>query len=484
VKPADLRRHAIAIAIPPRAEPCAEPCAESCAEPRSKPRAAPRLWRAATAIALAALIPLIQPTLARAQDPGPLKIEITEGVAEPMPVALPRYLADPAAAGFAAEIRAVVKADLQSSGLFRVIDEAAYLAAPEGVDARPAFENWRVINAEALGVGQVTLTPDGRLEVRHQLWDVFNARPAGDGMGMRGAPGDARRLGHKIADGIHLALTGEPGWFDTVVAFVDETGPKGRRMKRIAIMDQDGANLRFLTDKQDLVLTPRFSPDGRSLVYLSYAGGVPRVWIMDLITGGRETLGRFASMSFAPRFSPDGSRVALSLSDGGSTDLWEMRLADRQMRRLTSGPGIETAPTFSPDGRQIAFESDAGGTQQLYVMPAGGGAARRISFGDGRYGTPVWSPRGDLIAFTKQLGGRFHIGVMRVDGSEERLLTASFLDEAPTWAPNGRALMFFRETPGPTGAPSLWRVDATGRNLVRLATPDAASDPSWSPTRP
>ncbi|MFT4791956.1 MAG: TolB protein [Paracoccaceae bacterium] len=422
---------------------------------------------------------------AMAQAPGPLRIEITDGVSEPLPVALPRYAAsDARAAALAEEIRAVVKADLQASGIFRVIDEAAYLSAPAGVDARPAFENWRVINADAVGSGQAALTPDGRLEIRHQLWDVFNQRPVGEALGMRAAPGDARRIGHKIADSIHLSLTGEPGWFDTEIAFVDETGPKGARKKRIAIMDQDGANARYLTGSEDLVLTPRFSPDGRSLVYLSYQGGIPRVWIMDVSTGGRDTLGRLGSMSFAPRFSPDGAKVVLSLSDGGGTDLWEMRLADRQMRRLTSGPGIETAPTFSPDGAQLAFESDAGGAPQIYVMPAGGGAARRISFGDGRYGTPVWSPRGDLIAFTKQLGGRFHIGVMRVDGSEERLLTASFLDEAPTWAPNGRALMFFRETPGPTGVPSLWRVDATGRNLVRVRTPAAASDPSWSPTRP
>lgn len=433
----------------------------------------------------AAALALLAAAPALAQDPGPLRIEITEGVVEPMPIALPSYAAaTPEAAQAAAEIRAIVKADLESVGLFRVIDEQAYLTAPAGVGATPAFENWRVINAEALGAGELAITADGRIEVRHVLWDVPRGARLGDGIGMRAAPGDLRRVAHKIADSIHLALTGEPSWFDTRVAFVDETGPKGRRDKRIAMMDQDGANLRFLTDKQDLVLTPRFSPDGRSLVYLSYATGAPHVWIMDLATGARESLGSFGQMSFAPRFSPDGTRVAMSLSDGGNTDLWEMRLADRRMRRLTSGPGIETSPSYSPDGRWIVYESDAGGSQQLYVMPAGGGAGRRISFGDGRYGTPVWSPRGDMIAFTKQLGGRFHVGVMLTDGAQERLLTASFLDEAPTWAPNGRALMFFRETPGPTGAPALWRVDATGRTLTRVKTPAAASDPSWSPPLP
>ena len=445
----------------------------------------PRLLslRAALAAALLAL-PAAAQQAAPEEGPGPLRIEITEGVVEPLPVALPAFAATPEAAALAESIREVVKADLERSGLFRVIDEAAYLTRPAGVSAAPAFENWRVINADALGVGQAGLSRDGRLEARFVLWDVVGGRRMGKILGWRASPADARRIAHKIADAIHLALTGEPGWFDTRVAFVDETGPKGLREKRIAIMDQDGANLRYLTGKEALVLTPRFSPDGNSLVYLSYAGGVPRVWIMDLVTRTREALGTFGGMSFAPRFSPDGTRVALSLSDGGNTDLFEMRLSDRRLRRLSSGPGIETAPTYSPDGRWIAYESDAGGSQQLYVMPAGGGVGRRISFGEGRYGTPVWSPRGDLIAFTKQLRGRFHVGVMTPEGTDERLLTASFLDEAPTWAPNGRALMFFRETPGPNGAPALWRVDATGRVLTRVETPAAASDPSWGPSLP
>ena len=450
--------------------------------------AAPRrLLRAAALLAapaLAAALALSPAAVPAQEDPGPLRITISEGVIEPTPIALPFFSAPPEAAALAQEIRSVIAADLESAGLFRVIDPAAYLTAPAGVAARPAFENWRVINADALGVGEAALTPDGRLEARFKLWDVVLGQEAGQGVGLRAAAGDARRIGHKIADAIHLALTGEPGWFDTRIAFVDETGPKGRRLKRIAVMDQDGANVQYLTPPGELVLTPRFSPDGRSLVYLSYQGGEPRVWIMDVASGRREALGGFGNMSFAPRFSPDGTRVALSLTDGGNTDLYEMRLSDRRLRRLTAGPGIETAPSYSPDGRWITYESDAGGSQQLYVMPAGGGVGRRISFGEGRYGTPVWSPRGDLIAFTKQLRGRFHVGVISPEGAEERLLTASFLDEAPTWAPNGRALMFFRETPGPNGAPALWRVDATGRVLYRVPTPAAASDPSWSPTRP
>ena len=432
--------------------------------------------------ALAAVAAFAPAAPARAQEP--LRIEITEGVIEPMPIALPAITADPASAALAAEIRQVIADDLAGSGLFRVIDPNAYLAPGGAVDQRPDFENWRVINAEALGVAESALAEDGRLSVRFQLWDVFGGRPLGDGLGLRAAPGDARRIAHKIADAIHLALTGEPGYFDSRVAFVAESGPKNARTKRIAIMDQDGANVRYITDGGSLVLSPQFSPSGDSLVYISWASGAPKVVFHDLRSGGSEVLGSFPNMSFSPRFSPDGSRVLMSLNDGANTDIYEMSLASRSLRQVTSGPGIETAPDYSPDGTQIVFESDGGGAQQLYVMPAGGGAPRRISFGEGRYGTPVWSPRGDLIAFTKMLQGRFHVGVMRTDGSNERLLTASFLDEAPTWSPNGRVLMFFRESPGANGAPQVWRVDANGRNLRRAPTPGASSDPSWSPLLP
>ncbi len=354
------------------------------------------------------------------------------------------------------------------------------------MDQTPGFENWRVINAEALGVGEAQVA-DGRPPRRcaSSSGTCSAACRSGDGVGLRAAPGDARRIGHKIADAIHLALTGEPGYFDSRVAFVAESGPKGSRTKRIAIMDQDGANVRYLTEGNTLALTPRFSPDGQSIVYISWSTGAPKVVILDLRTGAAEMLGQFPAMSFAPRFSPDGSKVIMSLSEGGNTDLYEMTLANRQLAPPDLGPGDrDRRPPTRPTAAGSRSRADAGGDQQLYIMPSGGGAAQRICFGDGRYGTPVWSPRGDLIAFTKQLSGRFHVGVMRTDGSAERLLTASYLDEAPTWAPNGRVLMFFREGPGANSAPEVWRVDATGRNLRRAPTPGSASDPSWSALLP
>ncbi|MGM0585334.1 MAG: Tol-Pal system beta propeller repeat protein TolB [Pseudomonadota bacterium] len=440
--------------------------------------------RALRALVAAPLLALALAAPAPAQEP--LRIEITEGVVEPMPIALPALAAssDAAAQGLAEEVRSVIVADLENSGLFRVIDPDAYLSRPADAEARPEFDSWRAVNAEALGAGDARLDADGRLAVRFQLWDVFGARALGQTLGLRASPDDARRIGHRIADAIHLQLTGEPGYFDTHVAFVAESGSKGARTKRIAVMDYDGANVRYITDGGSLALTPRFSPQGDRLVYISWATGAPKVVLHDLRTGDREVLGSFPAMSFAPRFSPDGSKVIMSLSDGGNTDLYEMDLSSRQLRRLTTDGAIETAPSYSPDGSRIVFESDRGGSQQLYVMPASGGEATRISFGEGSYGTPVWSPRGDQIAFTKILRGRFHVGVMRTDGSRERLLTASFLDEAPTWSPNGRVLMFFRESAGEDGAPQIWRVDANGRNLRRVNTPGPASDPSWSQLLP
>jgi len=285
-----------------------------------------------------------------------------------------------------------------------------------------------------------------------------------------------------VADAVYSRITGEGGYFDSRVVYVSETGPKDDRAKRLAVMDYDGANVRYLTDSSSIVLAPRFSPSGDRILYTSYESGFPRIYVLDIGSVQRRVLeSAEGTMSFAPRFSPSGNTVVYSLTQGGNTDIYTMDINTGQSTRLTNTPAIETAPSYSPDGSRIVFESDRSGSQQLYIMPATGGEATRISFGEGRYGTPVWSPRGDLVAFTKQNKGRFHIGVMRLDGSEERLLTASFLDEGPTWAPNGRVIMFARETQGAGGASSLYSVDISGRNLKPVRTQEGGSDPSWSP---
>jgi len=411
-----------------------------------------------------------------------VSIDVTEGQARALPVAIPYFAAPPNETGLGQQIASVIEADLISSGLFRAVDRAAFIAQTLGTADVPRFGDWRAIGAEALVTGQVVPEADGRLRVEFRLWDPLQEQQI-VGQQFFTTPDNWRRVAHIVADAIYERMTGEKGYFDTRIVFVAESGTKAARVKRLAIMDQDGANLKYLTDGSSLVLTPRFSPAGQTVTYMSYEGAVPQVFLLDLETGKRQILGNFDNMSFAPRFSPDGRRVVLSLQEGGNSNLFEMDLGTRQLRRLTQSPSIDTAPSYSPDGSQIVFESDRGGTQQLYVMSAAGGGATRISFGDGRYSTPVWSPRGDLIAFTKQGGGRFSIGVMAPDGSGERLLTTGYHNEGPTWAPNGRVLAFFRESGGPSGGASVYSVDITGRNERRLDTGSLASDPAWSPTR-
>ena len=430
------------------------------------------------------VLALVWASLAMAQD-GPLRIEITEGVVEPLPYAVPDFLAETAEARqFAQQIARVVADDLTGTGLFREIPREAHISQITSFGSPVQFADWKAINAQALITGAVSVDGAGRVVVKFRVWDVFAGTELGQGMQFAGTSDGWRRMAHKVADQVYSRITGETGYFDSRVVFVSESGPKDRRAKRLAIMDYDGANVQFLTGSSALVLAPRFSPGGERVLYTSYETGVPRVHVLDVGNVQSRVLqaqGQDGVMSFAPRFAPDGQTVVYSLTQGSNTDIWAMDIASGATRQLTSAPSIETAPSFSPDGRQIVFESDRSGTQQLYVMPAGGGEATRISFGQGRYSTPVWSPRGDMIAFTKQNAGRFHIGVMRTDGSEERLLTASFLDEGPTWAPNGRVIMFSRETQGAQGASSLYTVDISGRNLKRVRTPEGASDPSWGP---
>lgn len=427
---------------------------------------------------------MAQTTTVDADDGAALKLELNEGLITPMPIAIASFLGgDASTADFGNRIRAVVENDLVSSGLFRSVPRSAHIETIEDFAAPPRFPDWKAINSEALVYGQISLEPDGRLRVQFRLWDVF-AQQQLQGLQYFTGPDNWRRVAHKVADAIYSRLTGETGYFDTRVVFIAESGPKNARIKRLAIMDQDSAGLRNLTSGDDLVLTPRFSPVNQEVLYISYAQGAPQVFLYNIDTGRREVLGNFPGMSFAPRFSPDGTQVVMSLTRGGNTDLYIMGLAGRNLRRLTQSPAIDTAPSFSPDGSQIVFESDRGGSQQIYVMSAGGGAAQRISFGEARYGTPVWSPRGDKIAFTRISKGQFSVGVMSPDGSGEQVLSSSFLDEGPTWAPNGRVLMFFRETPGARGGPSLYSVDLTGQNLRKVQTPGFASDPAWSPLLP
>ncbi len=432
----------------------------------STPTLTRRTVIAATALAAAGVAP------ARAE----LVIDVRRGNVQPLPIAIADFAGD---GGLGVQVAGVITNNLRRSGYFLPIDKARFPERP-AFDAAPQFAAWKAAGVQGLVTGRVTRDPSGRLRTEFRLWDVTTGEQT-TGQQYFTDPNNWRRVGHIISDAVYSKITGIGGFFDTRIVFVDESGPKENRRKRLAIMDQDGANLRYLTPGENLVVTPRYSPASQDIAYMSQATGQqPRVHVLNLDTGARQVVGNFPDMTSSPRFAPGGQRIAMSLQQGGNANIYLMDLGSRTTTRLTSTNAIDTSPSFSPDGTQIVFESDRGGQQQIYVMGADGGNARRLSFGEGSYSQPVWSPRGDLVAFTKRSKGGFAIGVMKSDGTGERILTEGFHNEGPTWAPNGQYIVFFRDPGGQAGG-KLYMVDVTGRVEQPIPTPSFASDPTWSP---
>lgn len=395
----------------------------------------------------------------------------------PLPIAVPDFQSsDPA---FGRQVAEIVRADLRRSGLFAPIDLANMPLAIGNVSINPDFASWAQTGAQALLMGQVER--GGQVQSSMRLWDV-EAGAQMIGQTYSTAQDSWRRIAHIMADAIYAELTGETAYFDTRVVYVAESGPKANRTKRLAIMDYDGANVQYLTPGRALALTPRYSPGSNLLAYINFEDGQPQVYLLELSSGRQQRIGNFGAMTFSPRFSPDGGSLAFSVETGGTTNLYSLQLGTKSPAQLTNSSAIDTSPSYSPDGSMLSFESDRGGSPQIYVMGARGGGAQRISYGEGTYSTPVWSPKGDLIAFTRQHGGQFHIGTMKPDGSGERILASSFHMEGPTWAPNGRVIMYFSD-PGGDGGPRLHSVDVWGRNPLQVPTETFASDPSWSPLR-
>jgi TolB protein len=415
---------------------------------------------------------LAAPPSARAQAPY-LDIK-PGGNFRPIPVAVTTFQGDPQQG---AQISSIINNNFRRSVFITPLDPKTFVEKSPNPEA-PQFDQWKMINAQFVVTGRSTRGADGRFKTEFRLWDVATGQHVAGQQYVTDA-GEMRRVAHIVSDAIFTRITGEKGWFDSRVVYIDETGPKQKRVKKLALMDQDGANSRFLTRGDDLVLTPRFSPTSQEVTYMAFGNGDPRVYLLNIETRQSEVVGNFPGMSFSPRFSPDGQRIVMSISQGSSTNLYSMDLRSRSPTRLTDTQAIDTSPSYSPDGRQIVFESDRGGTQQIYTMSAGGGGAQRLSHGDGaRYSTPVWSPKGDYIAFTRQKGGSFGIGVMKPDGSGERILTEGFHNEGPTWAPNGLYVMFFRD---PGAGPKLFMSDVFGRAEFPVPTPGFGSDPAWSP---
>tara|TARA_B100000965_G_scaffold380038_1_gene376251 strand:- start:3208 stop:4533 length:1326 start_codon:yes stop_codon:yes gene_type:complete len=415
-----------------------------------------------------------------------IEIDITEGNREPLPIAITEFFYDESAKELLEDVssnmRTVMSADLERSGLFKSINKEAFIQANKSMHLKPRFEDWRLIKAQGLVTGDLSLEGE-KLKVEFRLWDTLAEKEI-EALVLITTQDNWRRVSHMIADKIYERLTGEEGYFDTRIVYVSESGPKNERVKKLAIMDQDSFNHRFLTSGKELVLTPRFNPVRQEITYLSYFKNLPRVYLLDIQTGIQEVVGDFPGMTFAPRFSPDGNKIIMSLAREGNSDIYVMDLVTRIVERLTDNPAIDTSPSYSPDGQRITFNSDRGGSQQIYVMDSNGRNQKRISKGSGNYATPVWSPRGDLIAFTKNFQGQYFIGVMRTDGTGERLLTENWYQEAPSWSSNGRVLIFYRETKaddeGQGHSSSIWSIDLTGFNERKIPTPNDASDPSWS----
>jgi TolB protein len=421
-----------------------------------------------------------------------IEVDITRGNLNPLPVAISPLAIDKDSKenfkkilrkeNLGSEISKIVENNLKQSGLFNPLNKDAFLQKPDIANLKPRFEDWNLIKAQALVTGKVTFE-DEKLRVEFRLWDVLAGKEM-MALAFTTVPSNWRRVGHIITDKVYERLTGEKGYFDTRIIYISEEGPKTNRIKKLAIMDQDGFNNKFLTLGNELVLTPRFSPTNQMVTYLSYFRNLPRVYLLDIETGMQEVVGDFPGMTFAPRFSPDGKKIIMSFAKDGNSDIYTMDLENRIVERISNHPSIDTSPSYSPDGKYITFNSDRSGYQQIYIMNSNGKNVKRISFGNGLYGTPVWSPRGDLIAFTKLHKGKFYIGVMRTDGTGERLLTENFYQEAPSWSPNGRVLIFYRETKtnakGEGFSAKLWSIDLTGYNEKMVETETDASDPSWS----
>ena len=410
-----------------------------------------------------------------------IEVDITQGNIDPVPIAVPDFLgSDPATRSIGEDIARVIRADLERSGLFRALDPASFLETQTDIDYEPTFADWRVIKADALVSGRIVADGPDKVRVEFRLWDVFAGQQL-KGIRFSTTTQNWRRTAHKASDAIYQALTGEQGYFDSRIVFVDQRGPKTDRVKRLAIMDQDGHDPQYLLGGSDLVISPRFDPNSQTITFMSYETLPPQVYLLDINTGRRELLGSFPGMTFAPRFTPDGRALVLSMEKAGNIDIYSMDLGSRSTKRLTTDPGIDVSASYSPDGRRMVFQSDRGGTPQLYTMNADGSGTKRISFGDGRFNSPAWSPRGDKIAFVRQNRGAFAIGVMDPDGKNMRMLTDGWLVDMPSWSPNGRVILFSKETRGRNGGAELWSVDVTGRNLRKVETPGQAVDPAWSP---
>lgn len=417
-----------------------------------------------------------------------LKVDIVAGAANPISIAVQKFeVSGDVRSKDATMIREVVESDLKRTGLFRIANHDAF---PEYVKMHemPNFKSWDAIKTQVLVQTKLSAESDNRYKLEFFVWDV-DGREQIEAQSLVASRQSARRLAHIMADAIYERLTGEVGYFDTQIVFIAETGPVHKRVKRMAIMDQDGYGMRYLSDMDTFVMSPHFSPNMQSIVFLSYYNDDPMVWSLDLDTGEQRRLGQFGGMNFAPRFSPDGTRVAISLVKKGITHIYEYNIETKELRQLTFGNSINTSPSYSPDGKKMAFNSDRSGRQQIHVLDLETGAVERLTYGAGRYATPAWSPDGQFIAFTKIADDTFYVGIMNPQGRNEKILAGGWFMEAPSWAPGSRRIVYYETEKAIDDIERISHirsVDITGQNIYDIELPDGVNglEPTWSPRLP
>jgi len=368
----------------------------------------------------------------------------------------------------------IVARDLDLSGFFKVIDRGAYIEHEDPVAADAInFENWKTVGALALVKGTIERASDG-VVVEARLFDVVERKQLA---GKRYRTGeDLRRIAHRFADEIMLALTGERGPFDSKIAFASR---RGGRFKEIWAMSLDGGDLRAVTHEGLIALAPSWSPDSRSLLLTSYRTGNPSLFEIDVAGGPPRLVSAQRGLNLGGRFSPGGRAIAVALESGGQTDIALLDPSGQLIRWVTRDRALDVSPSWSPDGRSLVFCSDRGGGPQIYTVSADGGEPHRMSY-SGNYNTsPSWSPKGDRIAYASRIGRRFQVFVIDAKGGDAKQVTSSPGDnEDPSWSPDGRYLAFSSTRDG-SGA--IYMSDASGAHQKRL-TPAGGDDsnPSWS----
>lgn len=395
-------------------------------------------------------------------------IEIIGGGAQQFPIAVTNL---PGEAALPQGIAQIVRDDLNRSGLFKLVD-ATNLPVPADA-AQVRFPEWKGRGADFLAFGRVVPAADGRLSARVVLVDVAKQVELGN-FSYTLSPAQARVTAHRLADDIYQKITGERGFFNTKIAYVKKSGNRFD----LIVADSDGQNEQSALTSREPIISPRWSPDGSKLAYVSFENKKPQIWVHEIYTSKRTLVGNFRGSNSAPAWSPDGATLAIALTLSGGTQIYTIPASGGESKRLTNSGGIDTEPWYAPDG-MIYFTSDRGGSPQIYRMSASGGDARRVTF-KGTYNvSPRVSPDGKTLAYITRTNGQFQVSILDLATNQDMTLTDTVKDESPSFAPNGRMLLYATEIGG-RGVLAAVSKDAQVKQRISVTAADAR-EPAWGP---